>query len=209
MANHKLTHIAEGLSRILEQYKGAPKFKVLLTSFLKEVQVCEDALWGVYLGRMLDNAVGEQLDVIGRRVGEERKGRNDTLYRVWLRIRVMINRSFGRARDIQRILLAATALPFRYVEPSSYGPAAFEIWFDDAFVLTDMATPNLYRDAVRQARAAGVNGQLIYPIRSSGTPGSPALKPFKLSHAGGTQDPDYGLAHVGDTGGAPLSHAMR
>ncbi len=52
----------------------------------------------------LDNASGEELDRIGKLLGEDRNGNDDDAYRVYLRLRTMLNTADGTVEDIIRFV---------------------------------------------------------------------------------------------------------
>ena len=49
-------YLALAQSRNLEQYKDKPRFNALLASWTQEVQAVENALWQIYVNRLLQNA---------------------------------------------------------------------------------------------------------------------------------------------------------
>jgi hypothetical protein len=50
-------YLGEGRSRTLQQYKDQPRWNVLLQAFLTECQAIEDAMWGVFAAREIQNAL--------------------------------------------------------------------------------------------------------------------------------------------------------
>jgi hypothetical protein len=117
----------------------------------------ENALWDIIIKRYLDFAADAQLDTLGKIVGEPRNGLGDPAYRVRIRVRILINRSFGTTPDIINVLRTADPAPFHFVR---YGTAAFRI---------DYASPPAIAAAgqlgrfVRQSRAAGVRASIVVP----------------------------------------------
>jgi hypothetical protein len=176
--------------------------------FLTEVQALEDAIAGVYLGRLLANAVGVQLDTIGRYVGESRKGRADNIYLLWLKARIAANRSFGRAEDLIRVIKLLTAKTFRFFDLGL--PCAFLLQFDDSVIDTDAETIRNYGLIIASARAAGVNGQTIFPARTVAEP--TAITPMIFGHYGATNvvansiGSSTGAADIGASAYALASH---
>lgn len=77
--------------------------KKLLTSLLGPVQDMENALQTLFTERGIDYALGEQLDVLGRVVGQPRNGLEDEIYRRYIRARITANRSKGTINEITRI----------------------------------------------------------------------------------------------------------
>ncbi len=52
----------------------------------------------------IDNARGAELDRIGKILGEERNGNTDTVYRIYLKLRTMLNTADGTVEDIIRFV---------------------------------------------------------------------------------------------------------
>lgn len=143
-------HVEQGLDRLLERFKGRPNLEALLRILLLRIQHIDDVLYDLYIGLWLDNAVGEQLDALGFVVGEERLGRADELYKLYIRVRVKINRSNGVVSDtlkVARLLVEPTA----DVEYIPEYPAAYRVRITDTIVgASDVAR------ILKQVKPAGV-----------------------------------------------------
>ena len=111
------SHTAEAKALLVEQYKGKPKIEALLASWVDELQEVEDVLFDLFDAFLLDNAVGDQLDFIGKMVGELRKNRSDADYRLFVKARIAINRSNGKPEEILSILRIVSDADARW--PSS------------------------------------------------------------------------------------------
>lgn len=61
-------------SRLLLQFRGSSVLKNLLDAIVKEVQELQNSAEQVIAGRTAAEAVGEQLDALGRIVGQPREG---------------------------------------------------------------------------------------------------------------------------------------
>jgi len=153
----KTDHVTEALNNLLPIFQGKPILAKVITSYVEQIQDFENALFGVYWGRMLDYAVGVQLDGLGEIVGEPREGRNDDDYRVAIRVRILVNLSEGTPEQIIAILAAATGSVIKIRE---YYPAAF---------IAELTTPvaasfNAAVVAVylNEGKAAGVLAHLVY-----------------------------------------------
>lgn len=151
-----LAHVSEGLARLLTQYQEKPVLRGWLKAYLKQVQLLEDATYDVIVKRLIDVAVDEQLDTIGRIVGEQRKDRDDDTYRVFIRARIMINRSQGRTQDMLDALELITDKPHLFLE---YFPAAF--WIE--FLEVPEYDPVMLFTMLRDAKAAGVGLTMVVP----------------------------------------------
>lgn len=155
-----ISHVGDGLDRLLTQYKGRPRLKGWASAYLRQVQVLEDAAYDVLIARMIDNAIGVQLDVIGRIVGEFRSGRVDTVYRRFLRARIRINRSQGNTQDVLDVLAIITSTPLFFTE---YQPACLYI------ALSQIADedPVLLYSMLRDTKAGGVKLVFIVPTTNT------------------------------------------
>jgi hypothetical protein len=152
------SHCEDGKALLISQFRK-PRIEALLCALLESVQEFEDANWGVLTERVLDNAIGIQLDKIGQIVNLSR-GWPDETYRKLLRARVLVLRSRGRWPDLLGILdamsvsLATTTIE----EPST---AAFTIELGEP-LLVDITAGNVFGFLV-QAKPAGVRFSLLFP----------------------------------------------
>jgi len=101
-------HVGEGLDLLLGQFKEKANIEATLTAFLDQVQDLEDLNSSLVTDRLIENAVGEQLNILGRIVGQPREGREDDVYRLWIIARIAINKSSGTAEEIYTILKLLT-----------------------------------------------------------------------------------------------------
>lgn len=103
-------HIQEARDRLISQYKDAPKFTAILDSLVAQIQGLEDAAYSLYLGRWIDQAVGQTLDDFGTIVGQERLGFEDDFYKILLYAKIGENVSQGetvRVVDVYKIITRA------------------------------------------------------------------------------------------------------
>jgi|GEM_PF-1914078 len=93
------------VSYSLWMYQGdQPQFQALLRAIVDAAQPFESVTWDVYEGIRIDTAVGAQLDILGRIVGEPRGEKTDAEYRPFIRAKIKTNRSHGQAGDLYEIL---------------------------------------------------------------------------------------------------------
>ncbi len=156
-----LGHVETGLGRLIERWRADknPNLAAILQSILEEVQELEDAIWIVIYGRTIDYAEGEQLDMIGRIVGEPRASLGDEEYRARLRVRIRINQSIGEPGDVIEVLRLLDPAAFKY---SEFRIAAFRIDYREPLSLpaVGQAVPRI----VAETRAAGVSGLVVMPV---------------------------------------------
>lgn len=126
----------------------------LLKCWLSPAQYLEGVLQQLYSERSIDTAIGAQLDVLGRLVGQARDGLNDDTYRRYIRARISVNRSKGRIQDIIRVAdLVVDDVHARF-NLKNQGRAAYVLKIED--VATTFALSLVVLDLVKDATAAGV-----------------------------------------------------
>jgi len=144
-------YVTDGLNRLLYQFQGKPNIEALITAILEQVQDCEDVVEQLLSDRQIDTASGETLDVIGRIVGQDREGRDDPTYRIWIRARIIINRATGVTEDFYAILAAicqdTTPGDFRIIDEYLAGFRIFSAKATTVPVATMLSIINLIRGA--------------------------------------------------------------
>lgn len=163
-----MTIIQDGLGQLLEQFKRKPVIAAWLTSYLRQFDLLQVVTSDLRLLRTLEDATGEQLDVIGKIVGKARGALTDEPYRAWLRGKILANRSSGKARELVAIVKVVTDPTVRVrvrddamiAPPGIYSPATFLLEVLDP-ISGDVGT-ELAKLVALAARAAGVNGQMLW-----------------------------------------------
>lgn len=94
----------EALDLILVQYLESPTLLAFLGAHLDQCTSLDNAIVSVYEDSFdVERALGVWLDRLGRVVGESRRGRSDADFRRGVRVRILINRSSGRVRDLAAV----------------------------------------------------------------------------------------------------------
>lgn len=154
---HVTDHVAQALAlRLRQDKKDKPLDAAWLSIDIDRLQRIEDVLLAIYAAFDVDTAVGDQLEALGEIVGEKRKGRADELYRLWVKARIVINRSNGKVHDllkITRIVLGSDPL----VTYTPDYPMAFRI----DIVGSTPNVPTLVA-ILEEARAGGVKMHVTY-----------------------------------------------
>jgi hypothetical protein len=172
-------YIPEGQALFIEVFRDKPRLNAWLAAYLQECNALELALQETLFYRQLDNAYGVMLDDLGALVGQARVGLDDATYRLYIKVRVRVNRSKGRAADL--IAVAALALgttPFSYRE--SY-PASAAI---DVVDPTGPVRPDLLAGFIRDARGAGIGTAVVYSGGTSSDTFAFSDFPFPQADAG-------------------------
>jgi hypothetical protein len=100
---HVTTHLSDALDRLIERYREKPNFTAFMSIYPEKLQELEDAVIAFVNAKWLDDAVGEQLDKLGLIVGCLRRGYDDDLYRILIKVQILINSSEGQAPDLINI----------------------------------------------------------------------------------------------------------
>lgn len=192
---HDTTVVADGIKLPIYDLRQ-PLFTALLSTYLTQIQLLEDAAWSVYVGTMLPAAVGDALDMLGELVGQPRQGRTDEVYRLWINARVRLSTSSGTPVDIleiARAVLPATAT----MDLVEYFPGAFML---DVLGVLDVTTAQQLGVMLHEAKAAGVRIDFVYSASAAG-------ETFTLGSAAVTPDIDVarGFADVAQTTGGKLA----
>jgi len=150
-------HEEQGLDLLLVQFKDKPRLEAWLRVYLRQVQLLDAAIYDVLVKRMIDSAHDAQLDTIGQIVGERRLGKPDDEYRVFIRTRIVINRSTGTAPDLLAVLALLSS-------PSS---AYFDDYYPASLLLEFLEQPTrdprtIYR-ALQETRAGAVRLNFVSP----------------------------------------------
>lgn len=145
------TRAKDAAARLTSAFKNKRVLGAVVKALAAEWQELEGAIWDVINGRLLDNAGTDQLDKLGRLVGERRAGRANDDYRLAIRVRIRVNRSDGRAEDIIAVARLIATNTYR----EAY-PAGFVV----AFTAAIPAGARWAAQAIAQTRAGGVAGQV-------------------------------------------------
>lgn len=96
----QIDHIAAGVRRLPSQFAIKTKIVALLKAMLGPCNDIETALQALLIQRTIDTAVGAQLDIIGRIVGQPRLGLSDTDYRRYCKVKIKAENSGGVIEDL-------------------------------------------------------------------------------------------------------------
>lgn len=187
-------HVERALARLLEQDKGKPRLEALVKIFADRYQRIENVVTQLANNRWVLTAEGVQLDTLGEIVGEPRNGKIDDVYRLWIRARILINRSSGKVSELLRVarIILGDAPDLVYTpEP----PAAFQIELTGVSGSGDVA--RVLFDALNQVRAGGVRMNILY------NDDIPTAFTFNIDGTEGVSDAVKGFGDTGNpaTGG--------
>ena len=152
-------HAGFAIGSLLEEYKGLPRMEAYLGAIVGMLQPLETLCWQLLRERYLDTvdgygpAVGTQLDGIGAIVGEGRNNRVDAEYRIFLRVRGLINKSNGRVEELNAIVDTLGADTVHIIE---LFPARLEVYAMGVDCIDETFS------SLMEAKAGGVALDFIY-----------------------------------------------
>lgn len=126
----------------------------LLTALITPGQSIEDTLQQLLTERSVDLAIGAQLDLVGKLVGESRGGLDDDTYRLYIRARIATNRSNGTIADLIKVAALIINNVAATITVTPQYPAAVDVTIG-AIATTDQVA-NVLVDLLNQAVSAGV-----------------------------------------------------
>lgn len=141
-------------ARLYKQFRNQPRFIAFADLIARQAQDVEDAFQSLLTMPSIDDSEGEQLRVIGRRVGQPNLGWTDVLYRRFLKTRILINRSGGTVKQLYGILnqaLGELGFLIRYG-----GTKQFSIEIGQPITSVEAAATLLFVEAAKDAGARGV-----------------------------------------------------
>lgn len=160
MSAENTAYVADALARLIQKFRDKPKIEALVTAAVSPAQDLETALWDLLTLRQVDTAIGAQLDVLGRLVGQPRNTDDDEVYRRYVRARISANKSKGLTVDLLRIARLIVDDPAAAIELDNVGIAAYVLRVLGVAIDNDVATA-LIR-FLKDATAAGVRPVLEY-----------------------------------------------
>lgn len=155
MIEHITDHEARGVALLIERYRK-PLISALLQSWLAEVQAIEDALYQLLTQRGVANAIGAQLDVLGRIVNQPRAGTPDATYRIYVLARQLVSRSSGQVSQLSALAQKLLSVAWNREE---YYPASQII---RALAPLDVSVANAIASMFVGAKGAGVGTQFVF-----------------------------------------------
>lgn len=148
-------HVDEAIGHLIQWFKRPRNMEVLRIT-IGQIQQLEDA-YNQLLGAWdVNTAVGDQLDKLGLRVGELRDDRVDAVYRIAIKVRVLVNSSEGTLNELLAILAMADE-DLVSVARESYPAGVYFRWLSPFAGLSAQDLMNL----LKQAKPAGVKVQAV------------------------------------------------
>lgn len=153
--DHVDDHAEAAVLRMTEALHSSATLNLLVRANAAGIQQVEDAFQQILTLRWIDTASGAQLDMLGRTVGQDRGGRTDDVYRIWLRARVRLNRTRGTPEDLISVFSAIVGGNATVLLDEQF-PAGLALKIGPGATFDPVEGAEL----LRMAKAAGVNAIL-------------------------------------------------
>lgn len=177
------------VSYALWQYLEQPRFTAMLRALCDAVQPLESLAFDVRNGFLLTSAVGVQLDILGKIVGETRGELVDGAFRVLIKARILANNCSGQPEQMYAVLALLDTDSFALRE---YPPAAYSV------EVLGATYPDIYYRILDYMKPAGVALHYVYSEYDS-------LETFMFSETYATSETDadtgFGSTYSASTGG--------
>lgn len=135
--------------------------KKLLRALIEgPIQQLENTWMALLTERRIDNAVGAQLDLLGKMVGQKREGRDDDIYRRFIRARIATNNSDGLVEDEIKVTKLVLDDESVYVHVRPVGTATIAVTLEDGVI--DYAIAEIVYEFAQAAAGAGVRVLVEY-----------------------------------------------
>jgi len=180
---------------LIDLFREKPLFLKLLSSYVDETQELENEIFELRNAFWVDTAIGAQLDGIGQIVGITRDGASDTIYRIRIKARILINLSSGTPNQILELV--------RALSPASAPDPTYTPWFPAAFAIgvtgLTLAEVAEISDAIIETTPLGVRSNFVYSLDTD-------ANTFQFSSDASSQtSATQGFANLAQTTGGKLS----
>lgn len=132
----------------------------LLKAWVSTLQGIENTLQDMLSQKNVDNAVGAQLDLLGKVVGQARGGRTDADYRRFIRAKVKVNKSNGIYDDILQVSVLVLNNVAYTLKSFQNGPATMTLLIQG--VALPMALAQILSGLLQKTKSAGVRLETVF-----------------------------------------------
>jgi hypothetical protein len=142
-------HVEIAINLLIEQFKHATNLQNLIYCYVSILQELENTIQQFGSIKSIDQAFGATLNILGDIVGQEREGRDDLNYRNAIRLKILLNHSYGQPEIlIIALKLLVNAKRVKYAE---FFPACVYMDFN-----TYMIPQSNLQKAIESIALAGV-----------------------------------------------------
>lgn len=193
-------HVEQAHGKLVQKYRDKPRFLALLDSYIKQIQELEDANDAVIRRRFLDESDDFGTELLGKLVGQPRRGEDLATYKLYISARIRVNRSLARASDVIQI----ANMLLRITDPADgvhYDEGAANFTLSSPEPIRVDADPEVLVEMVRQAKAAGVGFLFTFPV-------APTDETFTFGSTPLTHDSETGWGSTTEVTGGKWASAI-
>lgn len=211
-------HGDAAVNRLVEQFRGKPRIEAFLRALCEPMNDLDQAFVDMITKTSIDNAVGDQLEQLRKKVGQPPADVPTETMRAFIRARIRTNKSSGLGNQILQIarlvlkayaaqpaVLAAGDLRIR-AHNHGYAGATLEIQGVDLdWTLADFLLHSFLQVAIGTA----IDVQLVFFVQHGAVYDDHSARPFTLGDVNAAVAEGLGLGDVNDpTTGGVLAAAM-
>ncbi len=149
--------VALGQSRLINIFSELPNISKILSTYTGACSNLEDLWFELLEERSLTTAVGAQLDLLGKLIVEQRRGRGDDEYRVAILAKIGVNNSEGTALNITDFISGLTGA--ETIKIFQHFPASTTLQFNSRDLILN---PKEVAQSVDSVHSAGVGTALLH-----------------------------------------------
>lgn len=156
-------HVAKALDRLPYQFKTQENIENLISLYANRTQNVEDIFWELLELRFLEDALGQQLDNLGKILDIEREGLSDDDYRIRLIAKIAQHNSEGTPEDliaIYSLLMDPDKIEYNEIYPAEFTMAAINA--------NPIGSTDKIHEAILRTKAGGV--RLSYLVSTGPNP---------------------------------------
>jgi len=149
-------HSAAALGNLLSQFRDASRLRRYISVVVDEIQRVENVSYDVLVKRLLNDAEGVVLDVIGKIVGWPRLHLTDDLYRKMILVAVQIYQSDALAHEAAHVVAQMVGSAVHYVAYTAHYGLEWSVSVDSS-----TAWLQVINSIMPRITAKGVSWELI------------------------------------------------
>lgn len=92
--------VEDSKALLLSQWRNSPNIQILMETYSEQIQAIENEWFELMEALGIDTAHDYALDIVGKKVGELRQGKNDIDYRNAILTKIFINTSSGTPDEV-------------------------------------------------------------------------------------------------------------
>jgi hypothetical protein len=142
-------HAEIAVKLLIEQFKHSTNLHNLIKCYVNRMQELENVIQQFNSIKNINQAFGKTLEILGSIVGQDREGRDDSNYRNAIRLKILLNHSYGQPEIL--ILALKSLVNAKRIKYAEFFPACAYMDFN-----TYMIPQSNLQEAIESIAIAGV-----------------------------------------------------